>query len=381
MTLIQTYQVYLQSQLSPAEYLLLSLLITVLQSIKRVKLIALATALPLPILLESRRRKLQRFLSLPQLTIQGLWYPILQRWLTEQLEPNQVVYLAIDRTKWCCINLLVISIIWDRRAIPVYWTLLAKHGNSNYAEQTTAFGQVLDLFTAYRVVILGDREFCSIKLGNWLRSQHLYFCLRLKKNEFVQLESGLQQELETLGLRPGTSLFLNETKVTKSRGFSSFNVACKWKKRYRGFAPDEAWFILTNLAGLTAAIQAYQKRFGIEEMFRDWKKGGYNLEDCQVTDNHLIALILIMTIAYVEATMQGESIKRMGLQKYVGRPQEKGRVQRRHSNFYIGVNSHSWLSFELKTWQQVTQLMSLSRNKLEYYQRGMRAMQLILPMF
>jgi hypothetical protein len=381
MSFIQTYQAHLKSQLSPAQFLLLSLLITVLQSVKRIKLIALATALPIPILLESRRRKLQRFLSLPQLNIQGLWHPILKSWLAEHLETHQVVYLAIDRTKWCCINLLVISILWDRRAIPVYWTLLAKHGNSNYAEQTAALGQVLDLFTAYRVVILGDREFCSVKLGNWLRDKHLYFCLRLKKNEFVQLESGLQQALETLGLRPGMSLFLNEAKVTKSKGFSSFNVACKWKKRYRGFAPDEAWFILTNLEDFGAAIQAYQKRFGIEEMFRDWKKGGYNLEDCQVTGEHLIALILIMTIAYVEATMQGETIKRIGTQKYVARPQEKGRAQRRHSNFYIGVNSHIWLSFGSQIWQQVTQLMNLNRNKLEYYQRGMRAMHLIIPMF
>ena len=76
-----SYQIHLQSQLNRAEYLLLTLMINLLQSIKQVKLEALATALPLPITFESRRKKIQRFLSLPQLTLEKIWFPILQAWL------------------------------------------------------------------------------------------------------------------------------------------------------------------------------------------------------------------------------------------------------------------------------------------------------------
>lgn len=76
-----SYQTHLQSQLNRAEYLLLTLLINLLQSIKLVLLEALATALPLPITFESRRKKIQRFLSLPQLTLEKIWFPILQTWL------------------------------------------------------------------------------------------------------------------------------------------------------------------------------------------------------------------------------------------------------------------------------------------------------------
>jgi hypothetical protein len=46
---------------------------------------------------------------------------------------------------------------------------------------------------------------------------------------------------------------------------------------------QEPWYILTNLGTLSAATSAYSKRMGIEEMFRDFKKGGYNLELTQVT--------------------------------------------------------------------------------------------------
>ena len=53
------YQTHLQSQFRQADYLLLTLLVNLLQSIKKVKLETLATALPLPITFESRRKKLQ----------------------------------------------------------------------------------------------------------------------------------------------------------------------------------------------------------------------------------------------------------------------------------------------------------------------------------
>lgn len=125
-------------------------------------------------------------------------------------------------------------------------------------------------------MFLGDREFCSVHLGNWLRQQSLYFCLRLKKTEFVQLETEIWLQLSELGLAPGTSLYLKGVNVTKQKGFEKFNVATKWKRKYQGWTPDEGWFILTNLENLSAAITAYPQRFDIEEMFRDFKKGGYN---------------------------------------------------------------------------------------------------------
>jgi len=36
----------------------------------------------------------------PQLTLETIWFPILQSWLKNEFEPQQVLYVAIDRTKW-----------------------------------------------------------------------------------------------------------------------------------------------------------------------------------------------------------------------------------------------------------------------------------------
>jgi hypothetical protein len=57
--------------------------VNVLQDIKGVSLEKIANALPLLILFESRRKKIQRFLSLPILNIQKIWLPIIENWLSQ----------------------------------------------------------------------------------------------------------------------------------------------------------------------------------------------------------------------------------------------------------------------------------------------------------
>ena len=146
-------------------------------------------------------------------------------------------------------------------------------------EQEAVFKKVLPLFNNYKTVVLGDREFCSIKLANWLTERKVYFCLRLKKDAFIEIEAEIWLQLRDSGLAPGLSFFYQGIKYTKSQGFVSFNLAAKWKRKRLGVAPKEGWFILTNLDDLDSAIKAYKQRFDIEEMFRDFKSGGYNLSE------------------------------------------------------------------------------------------------------
>jgi hypothetical protein len=46
------------------------------------------------------------------------------------IKQNNLVYLAIDRTKGQSNNILMSSMIWRKRAIPIYWKMLDKQGNS-----------------------------------------------------------------------------------------------------------------------------------------------------------------------------------------------------------------------------------------------------------
>ena len=109
------YQKHLKSQLNVAEFIFLKILLILLQSIKKVSLEKLANALPIGIKFESRRKRIQRFLSLPNLTIEKVWFPIVKELLETYFSDEKIIYLAIDRTNWSCINLFMASIIWDNR--------------------------------------------------------------------------------------------------------------------------------------------------------------------------------------------------------------------------------------------------------------------------
>jgi hypothetical protein len=273
---------------------------------------------------------------------------------------------------------MMVSLIVERRAIPIYFELLPHQGNSDASTQEEILSRILPLLKDYKKVVLGDREFCSVDLAKWLKTQEkTYFCLRLKKSEYVKQEKEVWETLEKIGLAPGLSLYLKGVKVTKTKGFDNINIAAKWKRKYRGWTAEEGWFILTNLESLQEALSGYQKRFGIEEMFRDFKSGGDNLEDTQLTDKRLMTLILLITLAYTQATLSGEIIKEKGLTKYIGRVQENGRSQKRHSNFYIGLHANAWVE-SLQMFAVETQaLMNLSSHKCANYRRGIRAATLI----
>ena len=151
------YQKHLQNLLSESQLLFLYLIINVIQDIKNVKIEKIAESLPLPILFNSRRKKLQRFFSLPIFEIKELWFPIIREWIFQTFSKKTIIYLAIDRTNWNNKNLLIISVIYKKRAIPVYFKRLSKFGSSNFSEQKEVISNIIELFIDYKVVILGDR--------------------------------------------------------------------------------------------------------------------------------------------------------------------------------------------------------------------------------
>ncbi|TRU69336.1 MAG: hypothetical protein EWV55_14930 [Microcystis viridis Mv_BB_P_19951000_S69] len=142
--------------------------------------------------------------------------------------------------------------------MPIYWEILDKKGSSNLEEQQRVLEKILTVLSGHKIVVLGDREFCSVSLGKWLQKKSLYFCLRQKQSPNVKTKEGIYQEMRELGLSPGSQLFLKDVNLTKERGFGPFNLAGKWKKTYRGFQTKEPWYILTNLGDLETAIMAYQ---------------------------------------------------------------------------------------------------------------------------
>ena len=376
------YDEHLCEKFSSPQYLLLVILINLLQNVRTVKLEELARSFQYPILLRSRIRKIQRLLSLPKFNVKTLWLPILESWIKKQWNLSEALYIVIDRSQWREINLLMVSLVYRRRSIPIYFTLLEKRGNSNLREQQQVLLPALELLKNYKVIVLGDREFCSVDLARWLsQEQQVYVSLRLKKNEYVELEPHIWFQLKDLGLEPGMSVYYQDVKVTKTKGFGGVNLAAKRKRNYRDYSTTDPWYLLTNLPSLSAASDAYAKRMGIEEMFRDFKSGGYNLEATRVNNQRLISLILLISLSYTLTTFAGEIIKQKGVAKYVTRPSSSRRTYPRHSSFSIGLHGQNWVNKMSFLPELIQELLQFSRHKLPYHKRGLRAMSLIQSTF
>jgi hypothetical protein len=165
------YQAQLQKYLSQSKLITLKLLVWLVQSQKQVKIESLAATLPLPIQQNSRRRHIQRFLSLKRLSVVLLWFPLIQQIMARHIVKGKLLILALDRTQWKENNILMVSAIYLNRALPIFWILLEKKGASELREQQIVLQPVIKLFKAHKLVIIGDREFHSVELAHWLHRQ------------------------------------------------------------------------------------------------------------------------------------------------------------------------------------------------------------------
>lgn len=371
------YQAQLQKYLSQSQLITLKLLVWLLQSHKQVKIERLAATLPLPIQQNSRRRHIQRFLSLKRLSVVLLWFPLIQQIMARQIGKGKQLIIALDRTQWKENNILMVSAIYQKRALPIFWILLDKKGVSDIIEQQIVLRPVIKLFKAYKLVIIGDREFHSVELAHWLHRQRVNFVFRQKKDTTFRQNRQKFKSLSQVEISPGMKQFLTNITLTQKKGFGRFNLAIYWKRKYRGKQEQSPWYLLTNLPDCETAVKIYGKRFGIEAMFKDCKTGGYNLEGSQASSARLIRLIFLIAIAMSAAWLQGQHTSNRGTSLYICRPKETRRTRRRHSNFWLGLYGHNWIATFRLCQEWVEELLHLIRNKLTFYQRGLRALNLI----
>ncbi len=389
------YQTTLRAHLSESQYLTLQLLLLLLQVHRQVKLSVLASVFPQPIQYRSRKRNLQRFLALPQLNIKLLWFPLIKYWIRQEQtgggfnraqrrhlkklkhQTNGYWVVAIDRTQWKGRNVFMVSLIWGTHALPLYWEVLGHVGNSDLKTQKRLLKAVLPVFRNYRVLVLGDREFHSPKLAQWLQERGVSFALRQKKDFHFQAASKDDyQVLKDLGFKPGMSKFYQGILCNKGDGIGPFNLAVYWKRQYRRKGPKEPWYILTNLSNLEQALAVYRCRWGIEQLFKDCKTGGYHLEDTKVNEPRFLALVLLIALAYTLATWQGQWVRKSGIDTYAGRIQEHQDKTLRQSDFSLGLYGQRW-QYGMSLWADwVLRLIALKPHKRLYFQRGFRALSL-----
>jgi hypothetical protein len=141
--------------------------------------------MPYPLTFESRIRAIQRFLKFPALNIEKLWFPLLKYILRDQFNKQKKLRVAIDRTQWRDRNIFLICLIRQQRALPLYWQILHKKG-CNKIRQKKNIRSIFLLLNQYKFVLIGDREFGSVKLAQWLGEKKVRLVLRIQKGRYIE---------------------------------------------------------------------------------------------------------------------------------------------------------------------------------------------------
>jgi hypothetical protein len=275
-------------------------------------LTALAEALPdIDTAQVAKEQRIRRFLSNPHLSpIQLL--PVFIHILHPLLMLFPALVLSLDRTCWKKrkrhINILMVSVAFRGRAIPLYWIVKDRAGNSSLSEWKQVLTPVITHLQAHPgfstkpLIVVADREFASPKLAEWLHTTyHVESVLRLKRSAYLCDQEPSVQLAELLQYFPqGETQAYHHITVTQTSTFL-VHVVITWGTQY-----EEPLIIMSTSEEANTSIRWYRQRFGIEPMFKDQKSNGFDLEHTKVTDPKRIdTLLLVMAFAHVLCTSEG----------------------------------------------------------------------------
>lgn len=266
----------------------------------------------------ARRQKIRRFMS--NLRISPYLFLHAFVLLIRPLFQNaSVLELVMDRTEWrkrgTPVNVLDVALSYKGRAIPLFWLVSNRRGNSSFQDWKAALTPVIEALRSAswvqgkQIHVTADREFASPKLSQWLwETFHADSTLRLKRSEYINSEAEtvkISQYLQRI--HPGNRHFLPRCTITKTNDFV-MNVAVYWDKAY-----EEPWVLMTTHANFPEAIQGYGNRHGIEPMHKDWKSNAFDIEGTRVTDAKRIETLLIpIALCYIICVLEGDRKETQG---------------------------------------------------------------------
>ena len=275
----------------------LGALVTALFRVKTVNLAQLATAFPGTAETDSHYRRLQRFFQYLQLQ------PARVATFVLAFLPDAPYTLALDRTQWMLgrvpINFLVLSVIHDGIAFPLFFRVLAKKGNSNTQERIALLGQFLTLVGDDKIdCLVADREFIGADFFAWLSTHHIPFCIRIRHDMKVSRTTG--------ALSPARNFFRSLPRSTSCCLIGPRLVCGHWLWVAGMHLPTGAYLIVVSNRPAQQALAVYQRRWHIEVLFEALKSRGFNFEQTRLREaKRLETLGSVLAIAYCWAWYVG----------------------------------------------------------------------------
>jgi len=297
-----------------------------------------------------------------------LWLNILQ--FVFQLLRLKSEYLTLDGTSWKrgdkWHHYLVICIVYQGVAIPIYWIDLGKHGISNIKERKRLMKKVFKCFNIVNKTLIADREYIGIEWFKYLVDSDLYFVIRLKKNVYHDaINKAAGKTVEQLIQKVKRSKIPYKS-VQKSFELDGMQLTFTVSKNPDKNAKEELMFLISNRTdnAITTAY-IYGIRWKIEHCFKQLKSNGFNLEAMNVkgkAKQNLMLAIVIFT--YVLSILEGlKNYKKVASKKYAD-----GSVTKAISVFRHGLDKiviltsslHKFIKYILKQFSKIEKAYSSS---------------------
>ena len=207
--------------------------------------------------------------------------------------------IAIDRTNWkfgkTPVNIFMLSVKWRSKAVPLFWTLLDKAGNSNQAERIDLLEMFLTTFGPDSIANLtADREFIGQEWVGWLLNNEVAFDIRIKSNTTVQYQGQSCAAKDLFkGVKKGKIKSLKKPFTIFGCDVYLTGGPAKNKKG------EDDYFIIASHRYRRGVSKRYALRWRIEQLFKELKTSGFRLKNTHLTIHQRLSnLLTLLTIAF-----------------------------------------------------------------------------------
>jgi hypothetical protein len=249
---------------------------------------------------EARYNYVERFLKNPLVNTEVVMAAYAEDLLSRLAKHQHTLVLMIDQSKVNdTFEVLMVSVRLRKRAIPLFWIAKETKGGIGFMEQKALLEVVRSwLPKGCRVMLAGDRFYGTAELVGWCQRQGWGYRLRLKGNLCVYQDQGADKTLDQLKAEGKRTL-------EKAR-FRSGMITPVGILHEPGH--DEPWYIAMDSQPNEYKTRDYGLRWGIENMFSDFKSRGFSLMQTHIRlADRLERLILILSIALHWAVSLGLS--------------------------------------------------------------------------
>ena len=200
--------------------------------------------------------RLRRFLSNERVAVWQWYQPLAAQLLASSA--HHPLWLVIDSTKVGANHrVLMVGVAYRRRTLPLVWSVhRGRRGQTGHQAQMALLERLAPLIAPETEVwLLGDTEFESVHLLQWLRARHWHFSIRQRGSIKVSLDGGPWTNIKTFPLSEGETHVVGWVRLTEKFKVSRFCLVLHWAK-----GEDDPWYLVSDCDDTPFLLRRYRLR-------------------------------------------------------------------------------------------------------------------------